>query len=241
MDLIAALIQTLDRPTNTVSVIKVFTLFNADANQMVTQLNALFNNQQQGGNPLRQQLGIALANADDASSSLVPMKFSVDTRTNSVIATGSSDALGVVEAILFRLDESNLRARVNEVVRLNNAPATQIATAITQFFQQQRDLSQADPNLVSTVEQVEREVIVIPDIVSNNLLVSSTPRYMPSILKMIAKLDSEPKQVVIQALIVEVQLNNADEFGIELGMQSPVLFDRSLKLQPIVQQLTSTV
>ena len=36
MNLIAALIQTLDRPTNTVSVIKVFTLFNADANQMVT-------------------------------------------------------------------------------------------------------------------------------------------------------------------------------------------------------------
>ena len=39
------------------------------------------------------------------------MKFSVDTRTNSVIATGSSDALGVVEAILFRLDESQRRRR----------------------------------------------------------------------------------------------------------------------------------
>ena len=242
MELIAALIQTLDRPTNTISVIKVFTLENADANQMVQQLNALFNSQQQqgGGNQIRQQLGIALANADDASSNLVPMKFSVDTRTNSVIATGSADALRVVEAILLRLDESNLRARVSEVVRLNNAPATLIAEAVTQFFSQQRDLSQADPNLVSSVEQVEREVIVIPDTVSNNLLVSSTPRYMPSVLRMIAKLDSEPKQVVIQALIVEVQLNNTDEFGIELGLQSPVLFDRSLKDQPIVRTTTST-
>lgn len=241
MELIAALIQTLDRPTNTVSVIKVFTLENADANQMVQQLNALFNGQPQGaGNAIRQQLGIALANADDASSSLVPMKFSVDTRTNSVIATGSADALRVVEAILLRLDESNLRARVNEVVRLNNAPATLIAAAVTQFFQQQRDLSQTDPNLVSNVEQVEREVIVIPDTVSNNLLVSSTPRYMPAVLKMIAKLDSEPKQVVIQAMIVEVQLNNTDEFGIELGLQSPVLFDRSTKDQPVVLTTTST-
>ena len=37
MDLIAALIQTLDRPSATVGVIKVFTLDNADASQMVVQ------------------------------------------------------------------------------------------------------------------------------------------------------------------------------------------------------------
>ncbi len=241
MDLVAALIQTLDRPTTTVSEIKVFTLENADASLMVQQLNSLFNNQQQGaGNQQRQTPGIALANADDSSSSLVPLKFSVDSRTNSVIAVGSADALRVVEAILLRLDESNLRARKNEVVRLNNAPATQIAAAVNQFFQQQRDLSQADPNLVSNVEQLEREVIVIPDIISNNLLVSATPRYFPSIMAMIKKLDSIPKQVVIQALIVEVQLNNTDEFGIELGVQSPVLFERSLKQTPIVQTATNT-
>ena len=38
---------------------------------------------------------------------------------------------------------------------------------------------------------------------------------------MIEKLDAVPRQVVIQALIVEVQLNNTDEFRIELGLQSP--------------------
>ena len=246
MELIEALINTLDRPTTTVSVIKVFPLENADASQMVIQLNSLFNNQQQqGGAPgqggLRQALGIALANADDASSSLVPLKFSVDQRTNSIIAVGSADALRVVEAILFRLDESNLRARENKVIRLNNAPALQIAAAITQFFQQQRDLALNDPNLVSNVEQLEREVIVIPDTISNNLLVSSTPRYLPSIEQMIKKLDTVPKQVVIQAMIVEVQLNNTDEFGIELGLQSPVLFDRSLKQTPVVQTITQIV
>lgn len=241
MDLVAALIQALDRPTNTVSVIKVFTLENADATQMVQQLNALFNNQVQGG-PLTRPLlgGLAIANADDASSNLVPLKFSVDARTNSIIAVGSADAMRVVEAILLRLDESNLRARKNVVVRLNNAPATQIALAVTQFFQQQRDLSQADPNLVSNVEQLEREVIVIPDTVSNNLLVSSAPRYFPDIMAMIKSLDSEPKQVVIQALIVEVQLNNTDEFGIELGMQSPVLFDRSLRQPPVTITQTNS-
>ena len=244
MDLIEALIQNLDRPTNTVSEIKVFTLEHADASQMVQQLNALFNSQQQGGGnqgQQRQLLGMILANADDASSSLVPLKFSVDTRTNSVIAVGSGDALRVVEAIMLRLDESDLRARKNMVVRLNNSPATQIAQAVTLFFQQQRDLTlTADPNLTSNVEQLEREVIVIPDTISNSLLVSSTPRYFPDILAMIKKLDSVPKQVVIQALIVEVQLNNTDEFGIELGLQSPVLFQRSVLDAPTILTTTTT-
>lgn len=243
MDLIEALIQTLDRPTNTVSEIKVFTLENADAGQMVQQLNALFNNVQQGqgqGLQNRPLLGMLLANADDASSSLVPLKFSVDVRTNSVIAVGSGDALRVVEAIMLRLDESDLRARKNTVVRLNNSPAAQVAQAITTFFQQQRDLMAADPNLVSNVEQLEREVIVIPDAISNSLLVSSTPRYFPDILQMIKKLDSVPKQVVIQALIVEVTLNNNDEFGIELGLQSSLLFHRSILDNPTILTETTT-
>jgi general secretion pathway protein D len=245
MDLIEALILALDRPTNTVSEIKVFTLENADAQQMVNQLNLLFNAQGQGQGlgqaaQNRPLLGMILANADDASSGLVPLKFSVDTRTNSVIAVGSGDALRVVEAIMLRLDESDLRARRMEVVRLNNSPAAQIAQAVTLFYQQQRDLMQADPNLTSNVEQLEREVIVIPDSISNSLLVSSTPRYLPDVLKMIKKLDSVPKQVVIQALIVEVQLNNNDEFGIELGLQSSLLFHRSILDNPTILTETTT-
>ena len=45
---------------------------------------------------------------------------------------------------------------------------------------------------------------------------------------MIEKLDAEPPQVMIQVLIAEVPLDNMDEFGIELGLQDSVLFDRSL-------------
>jgi general secretion pathway protein D len=230
MSLIEELIKQLDRPTTTVSEIKVFTLANADAELMVTQLNALFNNQQQGqggNNQQRQNLGIALEGAADSSSSLVPLKFSVDKRTNSVIAVGARDALGVVEAILLRLDESDLRARQNVVIRLQNSQATAIAQSIAQFYQSQRDIAQADPNLQSSVEQMEKEVVVVPDSTNNSLLLSATPRYFKNIENMILKLDAQPRQVVIQALLVEVELQNTDEFGIELGFQDPTLFKRS--------------
>lgn len=231
MSLIEELIKQLDRPTSTVSEIKVFTLANADAEQMVQQLNALFNNQTQGQNGQngnqRQNLGIALEGAADSSSSLVPLKFSVDKRTNSVIAVGAREALGVVEAILLRLDESDLRARQNVVIRLQNSQATLIAQSIAQFYQSQRDIAQADPNLMSSVEQMEKEVVVVPDTTNNSLLLSATPRYFKNIESMILKLDSAPRQVIIQALLVEVELQNTDEFGVELGFQDPTLFKRS--------------
>ena len=242
MALIEQLIKQLDKPTSTVSVIKVFTLANADAELMVTQLNTLFNGgqTQTGGNRQTQQPGIALAGADDASASLVPLKFSVDKRTNSIVATGSADALRVVEAILLRLDESDLRARQTKVVRLQNSPATQVATEINQFFTSQRDLTQNDPNLISSIEQLERDVVVVADTATNSLIISATPRYYEDIMKMVAKLDEAPRQVIIQALLVEVELANTDEFGIELGFQDSLLFNRSTLDAPIFQTTTTT-
>ena len=241
MALIEQLIKQLDMPTSTVSVIKVFTLANADAELMVTQLNTLFNaGQTQGaGNRQNQQLGIALSGADDASSSLVPLKFSVDKRTNSIVATGSADAMKVVEAILLRLDESDLRARQTIVLRLQNSPATQVATEINQFFTSQRDLTQNDPNLISSIEQLERDVVVVADTATNSLIISATPRYFEEIKKMVSKLDEPPRQVIIQALLVEVELSNTDEFGIELGFQDSLLFNRSTLDAPIFQTVTT--
>ncbi len=243
MALIEQLVKQLDKPTSTVSEIKVFTLANADAELMVTQLNNLFNGgQAQGGagNRQNQQLGIALSGADDASSSLVPLKFSVDKRTNSIVATGSADALRVVEAILLRLDESDVRARQTVVLRLQNSPAVQVATEINQFFTAQRDLTQSDPNLVSSIEQLERDVVVVADTATNSLIISATPRYFEDIKKMVSKLDEPPRQVIIQALLVEVELSNTDEFGIELGFQDSLLFNRSALDAPVILTTTST-
>ncbi|HET6423816.1 MAG TPA: secretin N-terminal domain-containing protein [Planctomycetaceae bacterium] len=230
MSLIAELITLLDRPTNQVAEIKVFTLANADASLMVQQLQTLFGLTQTGGANAQQRAaqGIQVAGAEDASSGLIPLKFSVDPRTNSVIAIGAAEALRVVEAIMFRLDESDVRQRQTSVFRLKNSPAQQIAQAVQQFLTNQRDLTQTDPNLFSNVEQLEREVIVVAEPVSNSLLISATPRYHKDVVELVRKLDEAPKQVVIQALLVEVELQDTDEFGIELGFQDSILFNRSL-------------
>lgn len=253
MPLMEELIKQLDRPTAAVAEIKVFTLANGDATQMVTLLQGLFPTQQtgqqggqggfggQGGNQFGQQIGLQLAGADDVNSGLIPLRLSVDVRTNSIIAVGSADTLNVVYAILLRLDESDIQQRKTEVFRLKNISAASVSTSINLFLTTQRQvLTQAQPDLLSPFEQIEREVVVVPETVSNNLLISATPRYFDDIVEIVKKLDTPPQQVIIQALLVEVALDNTDEFGVELGLQDSILFKRSLATAPVSFSTTST-
>ena len=158
----------------------------------------------------------------------VPLQFAVDSRTNSIIATGSAGDLNIIEALLLRLDEKDLQQRINTVFELKNSPALDVATAINEFLRSERQLVQATPGPVNPFSQIEREVIVVPEPVSNSLILSATPRFFDDIKKLIEDLDAQPPQVIIQVLIAEVQLSNANEFGVELGLQDSVLFDRSL-------------
>jgi type II secretory pathway component GspD/PulD (secretin) len=132
----------------------------------------------------------------------------------------------VVEAVVDRVDQGDIRERKSEVYPLQNQPATEIAAAVNTFLQSQRDLQQIDPDLVSPFEQIEREVIVVAEPATNSLIVSATPRYYEEVMAMISTLDRPLDQVTVQALIVEVELGNTDEFGVELGFQDSMLFDR---------------
>ena len=117
-----------------------------------------------------------------------------------------------------------------------------MAAAINEFLASRRDITQADPSLISPFEQIEQEVIVVPELVSNSLIISATPRYFDEIQQLVMQLDAAPAQVIIQALLVEVVLDNADEFGVELGFQDSLLFDRSVtQILETIQTTTTAV
>lgn len=230
MKLMEALIDELDLIPSSVAEIKVFTLRNADATQAVDLLTALFTQTTGGGvgANAQQAQGLQIAGATDVSNALVSLRFSADIRTNSVIAVGGADSLRVVDAILLRLDEDGLRERQFTTIRLKNTPAEDVAAAITGFLDQQRSLSDSQPGLISNIQLLEQEIIVVPEAITNSLIVSATPRYFSIIKSMVARLDQAPPQVIIQALLVEVGLDNTDEFGMEIGLQDSILFDRSV-------------
>jgi general secretion pathway protein D len=223
MGLMERLIAELDRAPNAVSEIKVFTLRNADAQQSVDLLETLFNDTNQ-----EEQLGIQLAGTEGSSSSLIPLRFSADIRTNTVLAVGSAESLSVVEAVLLRLDNDANSLQQTTVVPLRNAPADLVAQSLLDFLEQQQTLQDSSEDLISNIERIRQQILLAPDVNSNSLIISASPQYFDRILGIIEVLDAQPPEVVIQALLVEVTLDATDEFGIELGFQDPLLLTRSL-------------
>ncbi len=221
MELIEAFIEQLDTPGDRAQ-IKVFRILNGDATNLVSMLRSLMPSQV-GQAPLGPQLPSA-----PEEESLAPLRFSVEVRSNSIIAIGSEGDLRIVEALITRLDQSESMNRKNAVYLLKNSPAIDVATSINQFLRSQRTLQAAAPGQSNPFQDLEREVIVVPEPVGNRLIVSATPRYFDEITQLIEKLDEPPPQVVIQVLIAEIILGDRDEFGVELGLQDSVLFDRSL-------------
>lgn len=82
---------------------------------------------------------------------------------------------------------------------------------------------------------------VVPEPSTNSVLICGSQAEIDEACRIISELDACPAQVLIQALLVEVELGNTDEFGVELGVQDSVLFDRSVinNLVTLAQTTTS--
>ncbi|MCH7752852.1 MAG: hypothetical protein IH898_11950, partial [Planctomycetes bacterium] len=218
MHLLAALISQLDQMPDVGIDLRVFTVINGDATSLADMLLGLF------GDPQQQQGG----GGAGAQQQLTTLRIEVDQRTNSIIAAGNSDDLLTVEAILRTLDAGETRQRQNHVYRLKNKSVEDVALALNEWLRAERQVQGTAPGLASPFQQIEREVVIVPEISSNSLIVSATPRYYDEIARLIQELDKQDAMVMIQVLIAEISLGDLDEFGVEFGLQDSALFDRSL-------------
>ena len=232
LPLVEQLLNQFDESPASSAQIKVFQISNGDATDLVTVLRSLFPEAATSTVP---QLATA-----EGETSTVPVRFSVDVRTNTIVATGTSGDLKIIEALLLRLDHMESQERVNRVYRLKNSPATDVAQAVNDFLRSERIVTQAAPGRDNPFAQIEQDVVVVPEPVRNSLIISATPRYFEQILKLVEDLDDQPPQVMIQVILAEVDLDNFHEFGVELGLQDSLLFDRSLLGDLLTTTVTSS-
>lgn len=236
MELIAELIRQLDQPPEAETMVKVFQIENGDATTTAQILQLLFGQQVTAGQgSLGTTLGQAFGAQQTSSgeSSLIPLRIVPETRTNSIIVSGTKGDLNVVEILLLRLDTDSANSRRMAVYKLMNAPALDIANTITTMLSSQRQLIQQQfqtNQFVSPYQQFESEIIVVPELVTNSLVISATPQYYEQIIKIIEELDYQPPSVMVQCMICEVELTDEFEFGVELGLQDSLLFDRGVVL-----------
>lgn len=230
MPLIGELIRQLDKAPGIESLVKVFTIQNGDALQLTTALQNLF-----GDDAATQGTSVGAGNLPSSTasgdSSLVPLRFSTDQRTNSIVASGSADDLDVVESILLRLDSEGFAERITEVIWLRHQAAADVATAIGAYVDERaqnvNQIQQFQQGL-GPYDLPDRDLIVVPEPVSNSLLLSVAPRLYEDVRGLIDKLDRRPPMVLIKVLIAEVSLDDTFEIGGEVGLQDSLIFDRGI-------------
>ena len=234
--LVEAVIRELDVPSVAQSFVKVYTLKKADAVITANLIQQLF----LGSNTARTgqgQLGatggtatrplLTLTGDISPGASLINLQIAVDDRTNSIIISGTENDQFTIEAIISRLEDSAVSPRVNQVYKLKNAGAADVATALQTFLNNSLSVL-SSANQLSPYQIGQRQVVVAAEPVTNTILISATPEYYAQIIPLIERLDQAPLQVMVQVLIAEVQLSNSEEFGVEFGLQSPILFQRGV-------------
>lgn len=234
MPLIEALIEQLDQPPGVEARIKVYPVINGDATSLALTLQQVFGLPATAGASNTNFATVGLQNlaalTGGGENSLVQLRISVDTRTNSIIASGAASDLEVIEALLYRLDETGGQQRNNEVIWLRNANAIDVFTALNNLLNNQRQVINqqlAQGQAISLFERVDREVFVISEPVTNSLVISATPRYMNQIREVVERLDRQQPMIYVEMLIAEVALEDRFELGTELGLQDSLLFDRN--------------
>ncbi len=243
MELMEALIHELDNLPLAEAEIKVFTIRNGDASSLMTLLSNLFGAARQaqgavggvggfggfGGAGGAGTTGMQIVTLE-GESSLIPVRLAVDTRTNTIIASGSHGDLETINVIILRLDGPDVRGRENYVFRLKNVASANVYTAVYTFLNNLYSMETSQAGAITPSALIDQEVIVVSEPSTNSLIVSATPEYFKKIKKIIDELDKRPPMVLIQVLIAQVTLTDDEQFGIELGLQDGLLFDRSAAL-----------
>lgn len=236
MRLIKKLVQKLDGIQKREVRVKVFPLVNSDAAIMVEKLESMFAQDdsasdqeafQQGreitveGGASDVASGPEFAGAGDTRKGTFGRPrttFVADERTNSIIVAGWPEDIDVAADIIDALDSRDIQERITTVYPLVNMKADEVQGSLDSYFQAQRDaLSSVEGQ--AQLRLLEKDVTVVSHEESNQLIVSSSPRYQSEVLRIIQQLDAPPPQVMIEVMIAEVTLDDSFEMGMEFALQ----------------------
>ncbi|HEY5935966.1 MAG TPA: type II secretion system secretin GspD, partial [Kofleriaceae bacterium] len=189
----------------------------ADATKLADKLgNILGLTQQAQAAPTKPELKAPVAAA-------APSKILVDERTNTLIVAASEAGYQRVKALVERLDISlDIEGGASfHVYKLGSAIAEELAKTMTEAItgQQQQPKAGATgpkpavPALDNLGAALEGQVRVISDKPTNSLIVVSSGRDFLSLKQIIRELDQPRRQVYIEAMILELAINDETTVG----------------------------
>lgn len=226
MLMLEAMIQDFDRIRPIRSEVRLFPLINSDAESMVEKLTELFqaDDGAAADGPKSQLVFGDMPFDFDVASVGQDLRFTADTRTNTVIAAGAEVDLRMVEQIIRYLDAQEAENRRTEVVPVSYRKAQDLASAVQAFNDQEQEVFSATEDQESQRLKAERQISIEALGAegeegggSSTLIVGASRQRFDQALQMIQALDRPEPQVRISVLIAEVSLTDSVELGMEIA------------------------
>lgn len=148
----------------------------------------------------------------EAKPATLLTRIVADKRTNSLIVSGSDRARARVVQLISRLDTQDQGQGNTRVWYLKYAKADKLVEVLTGVSQKLQDEKGGAPKATSSSGN---DISITADEQTNSLVVTADQGILQQLGEVIAKLDIRRAQVLVEAIIVEVQ----DGKGLNLGVQ----------------------
>lgn len=144
------------------------------------------------------------------------IKIVADERTNSILLQAPRDSALRVRALITHLDTPIENAGNTEVLYLKNADAVSIAKTLTAAKTSISHNADADGQTIDMTQEGQQDGVDIrADEATNSLIITAQPATMRNLKQVIAKLDIRRSQVLVEAIIAEVSLNDIKNLGVQ--------------------------
>ena len=180
--------------------VEVIPLQNASSAEIVRVINSLYQGQQ-------------------AAEGGTPIKVVADDRSNSVLVGGDQNQRLRVRALIAHLDTPLEAGGDTQVRYLKYADAEKIAPKLKEQITGIAQASGAGAGGAagagaSPQAQAEKSAMVWADVQNNALVITAPPKIMRQIMGILDKLDIRRRQVLVEAIIVEVDQDKTADFGV---------------------------
>ena len=136
-----------------------------------------------------------------------------DTRTNSVLVNGDEIERARMRKLISHLDTPLEQSGNVRVIYLEYADATEIAEVLSRVMQSISQLEDAESGKKAVGRQSESTIEA--DEGTNSLIVTADADEMAAIESVIHRLDIRRAQVLVEAIIVEMEIGDAQDLGLQ--------------------------
>jgi len=174
-----------------------------------------------------------LQSSSRANGESTPISIAADERSNSVLLSGNKASRMRMKVLVSQLDSPANGAQGNtDVIYLRYLQAKNLAPVLGKIAQNMlrsgnteagapaAPVSAAGSTGTNKSPVVENATNIQAEPNTNALIITAPPTLMKSLKSIVAKLDIRPAQVLVEAVIVEIDQNDLNTLGIQWGARA---------------------